>query len=498
MAPGRRAPPRPSLYTVRAASPSSFRLGSRSKLTDADAHRFDDSTPFGSFARAVCSAGVLPRKELFECWEVGTRLHEAFPTAPRVADCAAGHGLLAWVCAFLAASDSHQGGPTMGGLSRACWRTAVAIDVARPASADALAAAITGRFKMLDGAVEYVEGSVDAIDADDGETLLVGVHACGDLTDRIIDAAVRGEMSPLALLPCCHSLCKQEPRLAPADFLRLSEAAASDVLGVSGAVDALRRQRLTSLDYSVDTQLIPRAITPHNALLLARPPPRPPLPPPPPSRMAASSATDLEAERGGGYGLPASGTLPAGEQSWDGSRSSSLPFDGASQPWMTATRIPVGPSVAERHAIARLAARPRGQVWRRSFDTSCWIDHGHVAPGAHVMAAMVRAAMSNDADAWDEQSIAPKPTCGCSLRRDGAEEPGGEGGVEEATEDLDGMLIRAWKIGDDFVHPVSGRRAVTYRVEISSTTKQLSKEDAGQWRWRVREAVDALSGVELR
>jgi hypothetical protein len=114
------------------------------------------------------------------------------------------------------------------------------------------------------------------------------------------------------------------------------------------------------------------------------------------------------------------------------------------------------------------------------------------------MAAMVRAAMSNDADAWDEQSIAPKPTCGCSLRRDGAEEPGGEGGVEEATEDLDGMLIRAWKIGDDFVHPVSGRRAVTYRVEISSTTKQLSKEDAGQWRWRVREAVDALSGVELR
>ena len=68
---------------------------------------------------------------------------------------------------------------------------------------------------------------------------------------------------------------------------------------------------------------------------------------------------------------------------------------------------------------------------------------------------------------------------------------------KEATDEVDGMVIRAW-VGDEFVHPESGRRAVTYRAEISSTATQISKEDAMVWRRRVREAVDALEGVELR
>jgi hypothetical protein len=51
----------------------SFSHASRARLTDRDLDRFPADTLFDHLARAVCHAGCLPRKELYESWGVARR-----------------------------------------------------------------------------------------------------------------------------------------------------------------------------------------------------------------------------------------------------------------------------------------------------------------------------------------------------------------------------------------------------------------------------------------
>jgi hypothetical protein len=47
---------------------------SKSRLTKKQLDRFDGCSLFDAIARAVCRAGTLPAKELFEAWEVARRV----------------------------------------------------------------------------------------------------------------------------------------------------------------------------------------------------------------------------------------------------------------------------------------------------------------------------------------------------------------------------------------------------------------------------------------
>ena len=77
-----------------------FSPSSRGRLTDRDLSRFPDDTLFHRLARAVCHAGCLPRKELYEAWEMARRVRRHF-RGGRVVDLAAGHALLAQVMLLL-------------------------------------------------------------------------------------------------------------------------------------------------------------------------------------------------------------------------------------------------------------------------------------------------------------------------------------------------------------------------------------------------------------
>ena len=90
---------------------------------------------------------------------------------------------------------------------------------------------------------------------------MAGLHACGGLSDIVIDVALEGS-SALALVPCCHST----KNLAVGD-----EAAAANV-GLDEAIDAARARRLAAAGWAVERDtLCPREITPKNGLILARP-----------------------------------------------------------------------------------------------------------------------------------------------------------------------------------------------------------------------------------
>ena len=76
---------------------------SRGRLTDRDLNRFPDDTLFHHMARAVCHAGCLPRKELYEAWKMARRVRWLF-RGGRIVDLGGGHGLLAQVL-FLRGDD---------------------------------------------------------------------------------------------------------------------------------------------------------------------------------------------------------------------------------------------------------------------------------------------------------------------------------------------------------------------------------------------------------
>src|SRR5258705_8290568 len=77
-----------------------FSPSSRGRLTDRDVDRFPDDTLFHRVARASCHAGCLPRKELYEAWEMARRVRRLF-RGGRGVDPGAGHGLLAHVMLLL-------------------------------------------------------------------------------------------------------------------------------------------------------------------------------------------------------------------------------------------------------------------------------------------------------------------------------------------------------------------------------------------------------------
>jgi SAM-dependent methyltransferase len=211
---------------------------SRDRLTARSAELFPDNTLFHKVARVVCRAGCLPRKELFESWEVARRTRRRF-RGGRVVDLACGHGLIALLMIVL--DDTSK--------------NALAIDTRLPASAAKLAAAMVETWPRLEGRIAFVEGRMeDAVLGPDD--LVVSAHACGTLTDVILDRAMQAS-ARVAVLPCCHDadLCDQ--------------GGLGGWLDAPLAIDVTRVAKLRAAGYTVTTQRIPEAITPKNRLLLA-------------------------------------------------------------------------------------------------------------------------------------------------------------------------------------------------------------------------------------
>ena len=116
-----------------------------------------------------------------------------------------------------------------------------------------------GQEAGLSGRVAFVATALDDVEIR-GADLVVSSHACGALTDRVLDCAV-AVRARVAVLPCCHELTSCD---------------AGCLVGwIDGAVaiDILRAVRLEQQGYRVWTQTIPTDITPKNRLLLGAPRP---------------------------------------------------------------------------------------------------------------------------------------------------------------------------------------------------------------------------------
>ena len=201
---------------------------------------FPGDTLFARIARAVCEAGCLPRKELFEAWETAKRIRRVMRGGP-ILELAAGHGLLSVILVIL--DDSAE--------------SATCVDIKRPPSHETLLTVLEKRWPRIEGRIQYLDAKIEEIDVMPGN-LVVSIHACGRLTDQVLDLAIKTR-NRVAVLPCCHDL-----RLCDTGSL-------GNWMDGPLAVDATRLARLRQAGYRVQTARIPEDITPKNRLLMGRP-----------------------------------------------------------------------------------------------------------------------------------------------------------------------------------------------------------------------------------
>jgi len=213
---------------------------SKSRLTPKQASEFAGGSLFENIARAVCQAGVLPAKELYEAWEVARRVRRKY-RGGRVVDLACGHGLLSHIMLLLDDSSPE----------------AVAVDADLPQSAGAVSNVIIDAWPRLSGRIHFVETSIAEFEIGPDD-LVMSIHACGTLTDTVLDRAVRAG-ARVAVLPCCH------------DIERSETGGLKGWLDGPLAVDVMRAARLEAAGYTVMTRTIPAEITPKNRLLMGNP-----------------------------------------------------------------------------------------------------------------------------------------------------------------------------------------------------------------------------------
>jgi len=217
-----------------------MKRSTKSRLTEKQMYAFPGDTLFDRLGRAVCRAGTLPGKELFEAWEVARRVRRIF-RGGRVVDLACGHGLLAHIMLLLDDSSPE----------------ALAVDLDFNRNTRQLSQAIVDRWPRLQNRIHFTKAKIDEITLGP-EDLVISVYACGDLTDTVIDQAAKAG-SRLAVLPCCH------------------DTKTGELGGLDGwldgplAIDVTRATRLQARGYTVLTRTIPVEITPKNRLLIAAP-----------------------------------------------------------------------------------------------------------------------------------------------------------------------------------------------------------------------------------
>jgi Methyltransferase domain len=217
-----------------------FAHNAKGRLTARDVGRFPTGRLFDRLGRAVCEAGCLPRKELYEAWEVARRVRRLF-RGGRVVDLCGGHGLLAHVMLLLDDSSA----------------SAIVVDTSIPPSSTKLSRALIGAWPRLAERVVFMTAAVEDVPLDPLD-IVVSSHACGTLTDRVLDRAAVAR-ARVAVLPCCHDLGTPDASLL------------DGWMDGALAIDAQRAIRLASRGYRVRPQAIPASITPKNRLLIGEP-----------------------------------------------------------------------------------------------------------------------------------------------------------------------------------------------------------------------------------
>ena len=221
------------------------RRSSRSPLTSRDRAMFASQTLHDAVARSLIELECVPRKEFHESWSVVSRaLDASCPSSILNGRCAVdvcgGHGLVGQLAVLL------------GGA-----RSALCVDVRVPKYGQMIHAHLANDFPQLAGRVRLHGEKLETLSSHP-HAVLFGVHACGPLTDLIIDLALSWR-APVVLVPCCH------------DKRQCDGGNLVNTLGGPLAVDVTRVRRLLDAHYGVQLSELDSDITAQNRVIVAWP-----------------------------------------------------------------------------------------------------------------------------------------------------------------------------------------------------------------------------------
>lgn len=121
---------------------------------------------------------------------------------------------------------------------------------------------------MAEDAVRYVPSTLGAYfqeressttgGASNCASVIISTHACGSLTDDVLQYAIDSESAAIAVMPCCYT---GTDKGTPYGIRR--------ALGVSVAADIRRSFFLQERGYHVDWATIPMEVTPMNRIIVA-------------------------------------------------------------------------------------------------------------------------------------------------------------------------------------------------------------------------------------
>ena len=202
---------------------------------------FPSDEPADQIARALGGRRATSIKELVESFEFfhQTRQHVR---SRHIVDLCCGHGLTGILFAVL---DRKVESVTL-------------VDHVKPPCHDIILESLDELAPWTREKVQYVElpeTEWDQIETA-ADTSVLGVHACGTLTDSCLKFAVQRKIS-VAVMPCCYPYDR-----CPAPL------SVRQALGAQQAFDVDRTYRLEAEGYSVKWRYVPRAVTPMNRILI--------------------------------------------------------------------------------------------------------------------------------------------------------------------------------------------------------------------------------------
>ena len=135
------------------------------------------------------------------------------------------------------------------------------VDIEEPPSHTILKELIAEVCPWIKDNVQFNVCSLEELNTEvtkDSCSIVIATHACGKLTDQVLNEAVRMDACAIAAMPCCYT---GTDKGTPYGIKR--------ALGVAWAADIRRTQFLDSNKYHVDYSTIPVEITPLNRIIMA-------------------------------------------------------------------------------------------------------------------------------------------------------------------------------------------------------------------------------------